>query len=229
MLLSIDRVLQLLAEGKSIEKISELAHCGTEDVVEVIEEARQILNKHEKAYSKKKIIIRKKNNDETSEAIMNNHDNSNVTDFIQGAELSAVPLGSVLTFYTDGASQGNPGPAGIGIVIYDKEDRQVGKVSAYIGKGTNNYAEYCAIIRALKIAQYFKAQEVKIRTDSELVVRQLNGEYQVRNENIRLLYNNAVALLKGLPKVKIEHVTRNLNDKADFLAKKGATSIKRTK
>lgn len=228
MLLSIDRVLQLLAEGKSIEKISELAHCEPGDVSEVIEEARQILHKYERAYSKKKIIIRKKNNNE-ADSKMDNKTQLNVAEFLQGAELSAVPLGSNLTFYTDGASQGNPGPAGIGIVIYDKEDRQVGKVSAYIGKGTNNFAEYSAMIRALKIAHYFKAKDVKIRTDSELIVKQINGEYQVRNENIRTLYSEVVSLIKKIPKVKIEHVTRNLNDKADYLAKKGATSIKRTK
>lgn len=229
MLLSIDRVLQLLAEGKSLEKISELAQCESTDVIEIIEDARQILKKYEKAYSKKKIIIKKRDNSELNNVTRNQDDNPLSADFLNGAELSAVPLGSILTMYTDGASQGNPGPAGIGIVIYDKEDRQVGKLSAYIGRGTNNFAEYTAIIRALKIAQYFKVREVKIRTDSELVVRQINGEYQVRNENIKLLYNQVMEILNKLPKVKIEHVTRNLNDKADYLAKKGATSIKRTK
>ena len=117
--------------------------------------------------------------------------------------------------------------SGIGIVIYDNNDHQVGKVSLYIGNGTNNSAEYKAIIRALKIARYFQANDLKIRTDSELVVKQINGEYQVKNENIRPLYEEAISLIASLQKVRVEHVTRSLNDKADFLAKKASSAIRR--
>ena len=228
MLLSIDRVLQLLAEGKSISKISELADCSEHDVTAVIEEARELLQKHEKAISKRKIIIKKNKHDDNTVANTNNVMDKDVN-FLQGAELSAVPMGSQLIIYTDGASLGNPGPAGIGIVIYDMDDRQVGKVSTSIGTRTNNYAEYTAIIRALKIAHYFQAHEVKIRTDSELVVKQVNGEYQVKNENIKPLYSELKNVIKRIPKVKIEHVTRNLNDKADYLAKKGAAAHRRSR
>ena len=228
MLLSIDRVLQLLSEGKSLNKIAELANCTEMDVCSVIEEARSLLQKQNKSMSRKKIIIKKGDsrpaagNEESRDSGVYPSD-----EFLQGTELSAVPLSSERVIYTAGASRGNPGPSGIGIVIYDNNDHQVGKVSLYIGKGTNNFAEYTAIIRALKIAQYFKAVDIKIRTDSELVVKQLNGEYQVKNENIRPLYEEAVSIIKSLPKVRVEHVTRNLNDKADYLAKKASGQEKR--
>ena len=109
MLLSIDRVLQLLAEGKTIKKISELADCDEREVISVIEEARNLLQRHDKALSKKKIIIKKNKHDNN-----NSSENSNLGeisgDFLHGAELSAVPLGSQLVIYTDGACSGNPGP-----------------------------------------------------------------------------------------------------------------------
>jgi ribonuclease HI len=226
MLLSIDRVLQLLAEGKTLDKIAELAECGVPDVQAVIEEARSLMHSSNRALSKKKIIIKKGKDDDARSADKSLSQQSSVEDFLQGAEISAVPLGSELVIYTDGASRGTPGPAGIGIVIYDNNDHQVGKVSLHIGTRTNNFAEYTAIIRALMIARFFQVRDLKIRTDSELVVKQVNGEYQVKNENIRPLYNEVMDIIASLPRVRIEHVTRNLNDKADYLAKKAVSAIK---
>ncbi|OHD63216.1 MAG: hypothetical protein A2176_11645 [Spirochaetes bacterium RBG_13_51_14] len=223
MLMSIERVLKLLEEGKSLEKIAELAHCEVSDVVSVIEEARTIINRHEKPFARKKIII-KRSADSPGEADAS-EGSSDILDYetralFEGAELSTIPLNSILTMYIDGASSGNPGPAGIGIVILDQDDRQVGKVSSYIGRRTNNYAEYMALIRALKIALYFKTKILKIRTDSELVVKQLNGEYKVKNDQIKKLHEQAAKLMKSIAGCRIEHVSRNLNDKADYLAKK---------
>ncbi|HPV40643.1 MAG TPA: ribonuclease HI family protein [Spirochaetota bacterium] len=221
MLLSIDRVLKLLAEGKSLEKIAELAHCEQKDVVEVIEEAITIINRHEKQFARKKIIIKKGPEGHEGEGLVESGDQQSIeSQLFEGAELSTIPLNSTLTMYIDGASSGNPGPAGIGIVILDHDGRQVGKISSYIGTRTNNYAEYTALIRALKIAIYFKAKVVKIRTDSELVVKQISGEYKVKNDQIRKLYDQAVTLLKSISNCKIEHVPRSQNDKADYLAKK---------
>jgi len=224
MLLSIDRVLQLLAEGKSAQKIAELSDVEVEDVYAIIEEARKIIEASDRSKSRKKIIIRKKtaegegdDGDETPGKSLFSED-----EIFEGAELSAVPLGSSLMMYIDGASKGNPGPSGIGIVINDNDNRQVGKVSLYIGIKTNNVAEYTALLHALKIAIYFKTKALKIRTDSELVVKQLNGEYKVNNENIRPLYSQAINLKKKINNCKIEHVTRNFNDKADYLAKRAS-------
>lgn len=216
MLLSIDRLLQLIIEGKSLEKIAELASCSVDDVKGIIEECRKIMERHEKTSFRKKVIIRKQKDDSGEE-------DENARDIFDGAELTAVPLGSALTMYIDGASKGNPGPAGIGIVINDSDDRQVGKVSAKLGIGTNNYAEYQALIRALKIAIYFDTKKLKVRTDSELIVRQLDGTYAVKNKSMQKLYETAIELMKQIPHCKVEHVTRNFNDKADYLAKKATT------
>ncbi|TFH40240.1 MAG: ribonuclease HI family protein [Chrysiogenales bacterium] len=104
--------------------------------------------------------------------------------------------------------------------MLDKDGRQMGKVSSYIGRRTNNFAEYAAMIRALRIAIYFKTEELKIRTDSELIVKQIGGEYRVKNDQIKKLYDEAMTLIKSIKKFKIEHVPRTQNDKADYLARK---------
>ena len=222
MLLSIDRVLQLLAEGKSIEKIAELANVDSNDVLAIIEEARKIVNQFDKQKAKTKIIIKKKNNVNT-QIPMETKEKEIESEIFDGFEVvSTIPTESVLTMYVDGASKGNPGPAGIGIVIYNNDDQFVGKVSSYIGKKTNNQAEYVALIRAMLIAIYFKTKFLKIRSDSELVVRQLLGEYQVNNSQIKKLYDKVMELKKQIPNFKIEHVMRNFNERADYLAKKAA-------
>jgi len=221
MLLNIERVLSMLAEGKSAEKIAEMAGVELGDVRAIIEDALKIVLEHDKLRARKKFTLKKGRAVKESEAVQQSRGDS---DILMGAELTAVPLDSMLTIYTDGASSGNPGPAGIGLVIFDSENRQVGKVSQYIGVQTNNYAEYTAVIKALQIAGYFKARVVRIRTDSELVVKQISGDYKVKNENIRPLYDRVVTLKKSIGTVRIEHVTRNLNDKADHLAKKAAES-----
>lgn len=219
MLLSIDRVLQLLAEGKSLEKIAELSAVDVSEIQSIIEEARKIILEYDKQRARSKIIVKKKSNIKEEKTHTENL-NDNIFEGFEA--LSTIPTESVLTMYIDGASKGNPGPAGIGIVIYDGDDRLVGKVSAYIGKKTNNQAEYTALLRAIELALYFKTKTLKIRSDSELVVRQLTGEYQVTNANIKKLYEKVIELKKQIPNFKIEHVMRNFNEKADFLAKKAA-------
>jgi ribonuclease HI len=223
MILSIDKLLQLLSEGKTIDKIAELADTSEDEVVNILNDARQTLNKYDRAKSRKKVIIKK--SDKDTDSGKRNKGDVLSSDIFEGAELNAVPWESTLTIYTDGASRGNPGPSGIGVVIYDKDDRQVGKVSSYLGNGTNNQAEYKAIIRALKIAVYFKTRVLKIRTDSELIVKQVKGEYKVSNKNIVQLYEEVQRLKRQINHCKIEHVTRNLNDKADYLAKKASQSV----
>jgi ribonuclease HI len=221
MLLSIDRVLKLVQDGKSLEKIAELAQCQLSDVVDVIEEARGLLNKYEKPIARKKIILKKTaDHSALSRIEESENDEEDRAALFDGAELSTIPLGSSLTMYIDGASNGNPGPAGIGIVILDNDNRQVAKVSSYIGRKTNNFAEYTALIRALKIAIYFKTRSLKIRTDSELVVKQINGEYKVKHEQITKLYDQAIKLLRSIEMSKVEFIPRAQNEKADYLAKK---------
>ena len=229
MLLSIDRVLQLLAEGKTIQKIAEMAQTEPGDIINIIEDARKLLLDQEKVKSRKKIILKRKGLPNFENPGSNDTGKGEETDsaeIFNGAELSAVPFGSYLLIYTDGASSGNPGPSGIGVVINDKEDRIVGKVSSYVGINTNNFAEYSALIRALKIAIYYKTKELKIRTDSELVVKQIKGEYKVTSDNIKPLYETAMKLKKKINSFRIEHIPRIQNDKADHLARMAVQSMK---
>ncbi len=126
----------------------------------------------------------------------------------------------MLLIFTDGASLGNPGPMGIGIVIY-RDGIVVEELSEYIGDGTNNIAEYNAVIKALETAHAMGETDVHLKTDSQLVVRQLNGEYKVKDPELRLLNEKIVHLMKGL-KVHFEHIPREHNSAADKLSKEGA-------
>jgi len=124
---------------------------------------------------------------------------------------------SHLKIYIDGASKGNPGESGIGIVIY-QDGRVIKKISNYIGSATNNAAEYTALIFALEEALLLKAGSLEIQTDSQLLARQLNRLYKVRDEGIRNFYNRATRLLTGFEKVLINHIPREQNKLADKLA-----------
>ncbi len=126
----------------------------------------------------------------------------------------------MLIIYTDGASLGNPGPMGLGIVVY-KDDMRVEELSEYLGDGTNNVAEYTAVIKALQTAHRMSEREVHIKSDSELVIRQLNNEYKVKDLKLRPLKRKIDELCKGL-EVHFEHIPREKNDEADSLAKAAA-------
>lgn len=124
---------------------------------------------------------------------------------------------SHLEIYIDGASKGNPGQSGIGVVIY-RNSRPIKNISSYIGCATNNIAEYTALIYALEEALLLKADTLKINTDSQLLAHQLNKIYKVKNEGIINLYNRARHLLSGFEKVSISHIPREKNTLADKLA-----------
>lgn len=126
-----------------------------------------------------------------------------------------------LIIHTDGASRGNPGKAGIGVAIFDKDYRLVEDVCRFIGESTNNVAEYQAMIFAAQKAIAYDAKKVIFKTDSELLVRQLNGEYRVKSPNILPLYNELMKLLCKIPTWKIQHVRREENVIADTLANRG--------
>ncbi len=121
----------------------------------------------------------------------------------------------------DGASRGNPGKAGIGIAIYDKDLNLVKEVSEYIGIATNNVAEYKAMIFGIKESIRHNAQEALFRTDSELLVKQVMGKYRVKSIQLMYLFTEVQSLLKRLPKWRIEHIPREENKEADMLANKG--------
>ena len=117
--------------------------------------------------------------------------------------------------YIDGASRGNPGDSGIGILFKDFEENNFKK---YIGIGTNNNAEYIALITALEIAIKSNLLKVKIHTDSMLVANQINGSWKVKDPDIRLLFAKAKKLIEKFEKFSITHIRRELNSEADLLA-----------
>jgi len=125
----------------------------------------------------------------------------------------------IYTAYIDGASSGNPGDAGIGIVIY-KNNEEILRESRYIGVQTNNFAEYKAFLSLLEILDKHSIKVIKIFTDSELLVKQLKGEYKVNNEAIK----NFILKIRQFKKIKfeIEHIPRLKNKEADKLAKQAS-------
>ncbi len=125
-----------------------------------------------------------------------------------------------LTIFVDGACSGNPGAAGIGVIVYDGEQQVLKEISEPIGEATNNIAEYRAIIKAIETAHELNANTVKIYTDSQLVYSQVTGKYKVKNQNMKALYDQVVGLVKGFEKISIEHVLRDKNKEADRLATK---------
>ncbi len=129
-----------------------------------------------------------------------------------------------LEVYIDGASQGNPGHSGVGIVIFHHGLR-IKNISNYIGKATNNVAEYTALIYALEEALLLKAKSLKINTDSQLLARQLNKIYKVKHAGIIGLFNRATHLLTGFEKVVVNHIPREENKLADKLATQAINSF----
>ena len=126
--------------------------------------------------------------------------------------------GQNLIIYTDCVSMGNPGDAGIGVVLKDSKGAVIDEIGKYIGTTTNNVAEYTALINALEYAVKHKAASADIFLDSELVVRQMNGIYRVKDENLALLFNKAQTLIKKIKKATLTHIPREKNKEADNLA-----------
>lgn len=128
--------------------------------------------------------------------------------------------------YADGASRGNPGPAGIGVVLCDSEGNTIAEISEHIGRATNNVAEYKALIRGLEEALSRGITSLGVFMDSELVTRQLSGEYQVKAPHLARLYGRVVHLIDQFEEVWVVHLPRGGNVRADALAKKAAVSPK---
>lgn len=130
------------------------------------------------------------------------------------------------TIYTDGGARGNPGPAGAGAVIFDTNMKAVVEASKFLGVQTNNWAEYEAVILGLtKLKEYIPEKEQKgtnvtLRLDSELVQRQLLGEYRVKDAELYKQYLKVKNLTNSFPKISFEHVRREQNKEADLLANK---------
>ena len=129
----------------------------------------------------------------------------------------------MISVYIDGASRGNPGDAGIGIIAKEGS-KTIFELAEYIGKSTNNVAEYMALIRALEEILIIGKKEAHFVSDSELLVRQVNGQYRVKDETLKVLHSQAGKLINKFTKFSIEHKRREKNKKADGLANKGIDS-----
>ena len=123
--------------------------------------------------------------------------------------------------HTDGGARGNPGPAGIGVVLADPAGNVLGEHAGYIGRATNNVAEYKALIAGLELALAHGVSDLEVHVDSELVVAQLQGRWKIRNDRLRTLAAHAGSLLSRFSSVELTHVRRGLNERADELANEG--------
>ncbi len=125
-----------------------------------------------------------------------------------------------LIIHTDGGARGNPGPAGIGAIAKDEVGETVFKISEYIGETTNNQAEYRALLAAIEKAKELGVKEIDFILDSELVVKQLNREYKVKNKELAPLFVKIYNATMQFKKVTFKHVPREMNKEADDLANK---------
>src|SRR4051812_9805176 len=124
----------------------------------------------------------------------------------------------IITLEFDGGSRGNPGPAGIGVVLRAADRTPLVTLGRFIGTCTNNVAEYRALISALEEAKKLGARNVVIRGDSELIIKQMLGQYKVKHPDMKTLYDEAQELIREFDSSKIEHNLRHKNELADKLA-----------
>ncbi|WP_158750772.1 ribonuclease HI family protein [Acidobacterium sp. S8] len=123
-----------------------------------------------------------------------------------------------ITAFCDGGSRGNPGPAGYGVYIQDENGKKVAELSEFLGKKTNNFAEYSGLLAALDYAISHGHTHLKVVADSELMVKQMKGQYRVNSPELRPLYDEAKSRASKLEAFQIQHVLRCKNQRADQLA-----------
>jgi ribonuclease HI len=123
-----------------------------------------------------------------------------------------------LTAFCDGGARGNPGPAGFGVYIQDEHGEKVAELSEFLGIRTNNFAEYSGLLAALDFALSHNYPSLKVVSDSELMVKQIKGQYKVKSPDLRPLYDEAKHRIARLDSFQIQHVLRNKNKDADRLA-----------
>ncbi len=137
--------------------------------------------------------------------------------FASESRTAATPEDWIIA-YCDGGSRGNPGPSGYGVYIQDGGGRALAELSEFLGKRTNNYAEYAGLLAALNFALEKGHSRLRVVSDSELMVKQIKGQYRVNSPELRPLYDEAKRRIAGLEQFRIEHVLRGKNQQADRLA-----------
>ena len=123
-----------------------------------------------------------------------------------------------ITIYTDGGSRGNPGPGGAAYILKDEDGNTIGGRGAFMTNTTNNVAEYAALVGGLKATTEMGCKNISVYSDSELMVKQINGQYRVKNSKLKIFYNQCIDLLAGFETWKITHIRREKNEEADALA-----------
>ncbi len=136
----------------------------------------------------------------------------------RGPGLFAPPAFDGIVAYCDGGSRGNPGPAGFGVYIQDSAGAVLGELCQYLGKRTNNFAEYSGLLASLEFALAKGYGSLKVVSDSELMVKQIKGQYRVNSPELRALYEEARRRIERLDHFQIQHVLRDKNKHADRLA-----------
>jgi len=139
----------------------------------------------------------------------------------QGSPGGALGHVADAVLWTDGAARGNPGPAGIGALLKSATGEVLVAASAYLGEATNNVAEYQALLLGLTRALELGVRRIEVRADSELLIKQLRGEYRVKSPGLRPLFERAQALLQSFEQSRLVHVRREQNTEADRLANAG--------
>jgi ribonuclease HI len=137
---------------------------------------------------------------------------------LPGLERNATPDVKRLRVFSDGAARGNPGPAGAGAVVLDPKGRVLARVGKFLGKQTNNVAEYEGLLLGLSRAKELGARELDVRADSLLLIRQLEGAYQVKNAALKALHAKAKELLRSFDRVDLRHIPREENTLADEMS-----------
>ncbi len=133
-------------------------------------------------------------------------------------EAKAPAAGGSIRVYSDGAARGNPGPAGAGAVLTDSAGNVIARLGRYLGRQTNNVAEYEGLLLGLKHARELGYREVEVRADSQLLIRQLKGEYAVRHAGLKPLHAEALRVLRSFDRFDLRHVPREENALADEMS-----------
>lgn len=123
-----------------------------------------------------------------------------------------------ITAFCDGGARGNPGPSGYGVFIQNENGEKLAELNQFLGIRTNNYAEYSGLLAALEFALRYDHPRLRVISDSELMVKQIKGQYKVKSPDLRPLYEEAKRRIAGLESFHIQHVLRNKNKEADRLA-----------
>ena len=197
MIVSPAQLLLAIAEHESLEKTCEaLPGLSLDTARKLLKGAAATLQKEPAAASKAKPAAASKH------AVVRKPDGS----------------ATAVRVFSDGAARGNPGPAGAGAVLTDASGRVLARLGRYLGSQTNNVAEYQGLLLGLRHAQELGAREIEVRADSQLMIRQLQGRYQVKHPGLKPLHAEALRLLGTFQKVQLEHIPREENSLADEMS-----------